>query len=114
MGDDLQQIHPVLVTIPGLENLAPGAFTAERLGGLTNLVYRVDVGEDRYVLRIPGKGTEEYIDRKVEIHNARIAAKAGVSAEVIYADTSSGMMLPPPGTLPVQVSTKIWHLSIPS
>jgi hypothetical protein len=34
----------------------------ERLGGLTNRVYRID----NHCLRIPGKGTEEYIDRANE------------------------------------------------
>src|SRR3546814_19714172 len=46
-----------------------------------------------FILRIPGKGTEAYIDRVVELHNARVAAEAGVSAEVIYGDADSGLML---------------------
>ncbi len=46
----------------------------------------------RYVLRIPGEGTEDYIDRKVEGHNARVAAQAGVSAEVLHF-ASDGLML---------------------
>jgi thiamine kinase-like enzyme len=93
MSDDLQLVHQVLTTIPGFADLAADAYRADRLGGLTNLVFRIDTGKDRYVLRIPGKGTEEYINRVVEIHNAGIAAQAGVSAEVIYADTASGVML---------------------
>jgi thiamine kinase-like enzyme len=93
MSDDLQLVHRVLTTIPGFTELAADAYTADRLGGLTNLVFRIDTGEDRYVLRIPGKGTEEYINREVEIHNARVAAQAGVSADVIYADTATGVML---------------------
>jgi len=93
MNDSLLDVHQVLVTIPGFEELAPDSYTTERLGGLTNLVFRIDTGKDRYVLRIPGKGTEQYIDRAVEIHNAKVAARAGVSAEVIYADTESGVML---------------------
>ena len=93
MNDDLQLVHRSLTAIPGFENLAAGAYAVERLGGLTNLVYRVDTGAERFVLRIPGKGTEEYIDRAVEMHNARVAAKAGVSAEVVHADADSGVML---------------------
>ena len=93
MSVDLQQVHQVLTAIPGFSDLVANDYTAERLGGLTNLVFRIDTGKDRYVLRIPGKGTEEYIDRVVEIHNARIAAQAGVSAEVIFADTTTGVML---------------------
>ncbi len=54
----------------------------ERLGGLTNLVYRA--GEA--CLRIPGKGTEEYINRANEGVAAREAAKAGVSPDVLHFD----------------------------
>ncbi|MDG4884613.1 phosphotransferase family protein [Mesorhizobium sp. WSM4884] len=60
----------------------------ERLGGLTNRVYRA--GE--VCLRIPGKGTQEYINRANEAVAAREAAKAGVSPEVLYADPASGVM----------------------
>lgn len=93
MTDNAQQLHQVLTSIPGFEGIAADNYSSERLGGLTNLVFRIDSGEDRYVLRIPGKGTEEYIDRAVEIHNARVAADAGVSAEVLYANSDSGVML---------------------
>ena len=64
-----------------------------RLGGLTNLVFHVKDGSNNYLLRIPGDGTEEYIDRAVEIHNAHIAADAGVSAKILFADESDGLML---------------------
>ncbi|CDX26319.1 conserved hypothetical protein [Mesorhizobium sp. ORS 3324] len=60
----------------------------ERLGGLTNLVYRAgDV-----CLRIPGRGTQEYINRANEAVAAREAAKAGVSPAVLYVDPASGLM----------------------
>ncbi len=93
MNDNLDQVHEVLTGIDGFGGLARGGYGVERLGGLTNLVYRIDAGDDRFVLRIPGKGTDEYIDRAVEMHNARVAAAADVSADVIYADAPSGVML---------------------
>ena len=93
MSDHSEQVHEVLTAIPGFSDLTADAYQVERLGGLTNLVFRIDTGSDRYVLRIPGKGTEDYIDRAVEIHNARVAARADVSAEVIHADADSGVML---------------------
>ena len=93
MSDSLEQVHQALTRIPGFETIEAGSYGVERLGGLTNLVYRIDLGQQAYVLRIPGKGTEEYIDRKVEMHNARIAADARVSAEVIHADSTSGILL---------------------
>lgn len=64
-----------------------------RLGGLTNLVHRVDIGDTSVIVRIPGDGTGEYIDRAVEAHNARAAARAGVSPEVIYARPETGLMI---------------------
>jgi thiamine kinase-like enzyme len=93
MTEELDRVQLELAKIPGFEGIEASSYDVERLGGLTNLVFRIDRGGERYVLRIPGKGTEAYIDRKVEIHNARVAASTGVSAEVIYADTASGIML---------------------
>jgi thiamine kinase-like enzyme len=64
-----------------------------RLGGLTNLVFRVDSGNDHYVLRLPGRGTEQYINRPDEAHAAREAARVQVSPEVLHFDTGSGVMV---------------------
>ncbi|MBN9218208.1 MAG: phosphotransferase family protein [Mesorhizobium sp.] len=61
----------------------------DRLGGLTNLVFRA--GD--FCLRIPGKGTEEYINRANEAVAAREAATAGVSPQVLHADAASGLMV---------------------
>ncbi len=64
-----------------------------RLGGLTNLNYLVENGADRFVLRVPGEGTGEYIDRRLEAVAARSAAAAGVNAEVLFFDENDGLML---------------------
>lgn len=61
----------------------------ERLGGLTNLVFRV--GEA--CLRIPGKGTEEYIDRANEMMATEAVAYAGVGPEILFADPTSGIFV---------------------
>jgi thiamine kinase-like enzyme len=91
---EMQGVLQALATVPGFEGARAGDFMLERQGGLTNRVYRLDFGDGRrFILRIPGKGTEDYIDRAVELHNARVAAAAGVSAEVIHGDAASGIML---------------------
>jgi thiamine kinase-like enzyme len=61
----------------------------ERMGGLTNAVFRAGDA----VLRLPGKGTEEYIDRANEAAAARAAAAAGVSPDVLYVDPPTGVMV---------------------
>ena len=78
--------------IPGYGQLS-GLDEVTRLGGLTNRVYRVRAGADPIVLRIPGEGTEAYIDREVEAVNARAAARAGVSPDVLHVDPARGLMV---------------------
>jgi thiamine kinase-like enzyme len=83
MTDEIQQARNALAAVPALAGAADTA-TITRLGGLTNLVFKVEAGGERTCLRLPGAGTEEYIDRKVEAVNARAAATAGVSPEVLH------------------------------
>ena len=45
------------------------------------------------MLRLAGEGTSDYIDRTAEEHNARVAAAAGVNAEVLYFDARDGTMV---------------------
>ena len=61
-----------------------------RLGGLTNLNYLVD---DRFVLRLPGDGTAEYVDRAAEAVAARVASDVGVNAELVMFDEATGVMM---------------------
>ncbi len=85
MSDEFGAARAALAAIPSLK--ADGKIV--RLGGLTNKVYRI--GD--LCLRLPGAGTEEYIDRKNEAVAAREAAKAGVSPELLHADPASGVMV---------------------
>jgi len=90
---DSTDISPYLERIPLFQGTDPGERGFERLGGLTNLVYRVYLADRSYLLRIAGQGTEAYIDRRVEAQDARVAAAAGVSAPVLFFDEADGPML---------------------
>lgn len=92
MSENVERVLAALRRVPGFENVER-ADAVTRLGGLTNLVHRVDVGGRSVIVRIPGEGTEEYIDREVEAHNARAAARAGVSPEVLLAEPETGLMV---------------------
>jgi thiamine kinase-like enzyme len=83
VSDDFERAREILAGIAGFASVAESA-RISRLPGLTNLVFRVETPSARYLLRVPGKGTEVYIDRKVEAVNARAAAAAGVAPEVLY------------------------------
>jgi thiamine kinase-like enzyme len=81
-----EDVRGIVASIPAL---AGHDSPPQRLGGLTNRVYRLG---DK-CLRVPGKGTEEYINRANEAVAASEAAKAGVSPEVLHFDDKSGMMV---------------------
>ena len=84
-NEDESLIRQAVGTIPAFDGFQGNI---ERLGGLTNRVYRAGAA----CLRIPGKGTEEYIDRANEAVAAREAARAGVSPEVLHFDAKTGVM----------------------
>ncbi len=85
MSDELAIAQKAMAGVPLLKNYK-GSLV--RLGGLTNVVFQA--GE--HCIRIPGKGTEEYINRANEAVAAREAAKAGVSPEVLYFGDSGVMV----------------------
>ena len=87
------QILEVLRKVEGFAGIDAADVGIQRMGGLTNLVYRVEAAGRSVVVRIPGQGTEDYIDRKVEIHNTRVAHEAGVAPAVLWADSASGVMV---------------------
>lgn len=93
MQENAEAAIAALRNAPGFEAVKAEDCSVTRLGGLTNLVHLVDTGTDKIIVRIPGEGTEEYIDRKVELTNAIAAHKAGVSAEVLWADPATGVMI---------------------
>ncbi len=92
-ADATEAAFAALARIPLLANLDRADIRVSRLGGLTNVNYRVDCPAGSFVLRIAGEGTGDYIDRAAEEHDARIAAEAGVNAEVLFFDTKDGTML---------------------
>lgn len=57
----------------------------QRLGGMTNHSYRI-TREDRkeYLVRIPGEGTEEMIDRSDERKSTELACSLGIDSELLY------------------------------
>src|SRR3954471_4713876 len=84
-------LETAIARVPMLSS-ASGVST-KRLAGLTNVNYQVTAGDQRYVLRIPGEATDEYINRRDEEVAARSAAAAGVNADVIFFDAADGLMV---------------------
>lgn len=57
----------------------------ERMGGLTNHTYKITLGDGSlYVVRIPGEGTEELINRRDEKISTELACQLGIDADLLY------------------------------
>jgi len=88
-----EQLQRTLARIPELSERAREGYRATRLASFTNATYRLDVGGECFALRLPGPGTERYIDRAREARNAAVAAAAGVAPVLVWFDRTDGAML---------------------
>lgn len=71
----------------------PASILLEPIGGMTNRNYKVTIDSQSYVVRIPGEGTEEYVDRAADKQAAQLTSDLNVGAELLYYDTSRGTQI---------------------
>lgn len=62
-------------------------------GGVTNANYVMQDGENKYVIRIAGRGTEKFIDRANEFRNVSAMAKLGIAPRIYFSDTDTGFQI---------------------
>lgn len=78
---DILQIRELLLNVLDY----PSFQTIERLGGLTNHTYHVKMSDgNEYVVRLPGEGTEELINRSNEKVSTQLACDLGIDAQLLY------------------------------
>lgn len=87
------RLQRALASIPCLDHLTHEDYEVTRLDSFTNATYQLKIGGELFALRLPGTGTEQYIDRGAEEQNAGIAASAGLAAPVVWFDAADGTML---------------------
>lgn len=61
--------------------------------GLTNLSCHVRIGDDEYVYRHPGVGTEDLVDRHAELAGLKVARELGLDQTFIAEDPETGWKL---------------------
>ncbi len=65
-----------------------------RMGGLTNRTYLVELpDENKYVVRLPGEGTEQIINRKDEKVSAELACHIGIDTNLYYFNENTGVKI---------------------
>ena len=62
----------------------------QRLGGLPNRTYYVKTTVGEYVVRLPGEGTEELINRYDEKKSTELACRVGIDAKLYLFDEGTG------------------------
>lgn len=62
-------------------------------GGVTNGSYLVRTEAHQYVIRMPGEGTNRYINREYEINNIKQALSLNCVPDVIFADRQTGILV---------------------
>lgn len=60
------------------------------LGGMSNYTYVVSVDDILYTYRIPGEGSEHFVNREFEKENIKIVEALGITNETIYLNTLDG------------------------
>lgn len=63
----------------------------EKLGGMNNNNYKIYTNTGDFVFRLPGKGSNESVNRHSEIFNANLAHEIGIDCNTIYFDNESGL-----------------------
>ena len=63
----------------------------ERMGGLTNRTYKVVLEENTVVVRLPGEGTEELINRFHKKISTELAGSIGIDTELYFFDEQTGV-----------------------
>jgi thiamine kinase-like enzyme len=84
MEDHEAEARWALAAIPGFTRHTALSARLTRLQGLTNRVYKVEAGGQRFCLRIPGPGAAALIDRRAEEAHARAAAATGIAPEIFH------------------------------
>jgi thiamine kinase-like enzyme len=93
MSDPDPELRRIVATLPPFSGRTLDDLRLRRLPGLTNRTFKVTLAGQHFVLRLPGSGTECYIDRRAEAHNTAIAAGLGLCAPLLYHDHDSGIQL---------------------
>ena len=78
---DLARIRALLDEVLGHSDYSD----VQRMGGLTNRTYCVSFADgSRIMVRIPGEGTEELIDRADEKVSTELACRLGIDAKLYF------------------------------
>lgn len=81
--EDIVEIKKLLNKVFGISEF----IDIKRLGGMMNHSYKVTLeNREEFLVRIPGEGTDEMINRIDEKKSTELACKLGIDSELLYFD----------------------------
>lgn len=86
------EVVDVISRIPHLNKWPAESIVIKGLGGLTNQNFRLTGNGLDCILRLPRQSTNQWINRKIELHNLNSAVAAGLAPPYRYFD-QTGIML---------------------
>jgi thiamine kinase-like enzyme len=89
--DAERAVEAAIASVPAWRE--QGASYALMTGGISNSNWRITLAGDerRYFLKIPGAGTEMFVDRAAANEAARLAHAKGLGPEVVHFDAETGL-----------------------
>lgn len=88
---DEENLRQHLQSIFHRDDLSNASIT--KIGGMSNKNFCVDLDGNRYVLRVPGNGSEGMVERANEEFNALEACRLGINPPIRYFDARTGIKL---------------------
>lgn len=88
--EDRKVVEELLERVLGIDTIVD----MERMGGLTNRTYLItDEKNEKYVVRLPGEGTEQIINRRNEKISTELGCEVGIDATLFYFDENTGIKI---------------------
>jgi thiamine kinase-like enzyme len=72
---------------------SPSDFVFQRIGGMSNINYKVSYLDKTYILRIPGNGADGMVERENEELNTMLAQQMGIHPSITYFNRTTGIKL---------------------
>ncbi len=89
----MHKLEQILLTIPLFSGIPLSRIKINKLAGLTNQNYLININNLCYILRLPRPSTNENIDRHNEAYNQQIAQQLGLAPQVIWREVDNNSKL---------------------
>lgn len=81
-------LESIIKDIPQFSGIPYSEIEFQTLSGLTNRNILLSTADNQYILRIPRKSTNDFINRNDEAHNTKIAQQLGLAPKILWLEAN--------------------------